>query len=60
MVKEKKTSPEKEPLVLTEWQKRNIEFIEKRRVKLRRSVSLKKSYLVRKKLSYNQRVMMKK
>lgn len=43
MVKKKKTNPEKEPLVLTEWQKRNIEFLEKRKVKLRRNVSLKKS-----------------
>ncbi|VTS19583.1 cell division protein [Streptococcus porcinus] len=49
MVKEKKTSPEKEPLVLTEWQKRNIEFIEKKKSQAEEERKLKEKLLSEKK-----------
>lgn len=49
MVKKKKTNPEKEPLVLTEWQKRNIEFLEKKKSQAEEERKLKEKLASEKK-----------
>ncbi|MGT2958118.1 cell division protein [Streptococcus bovimastitidis] len=49
MAKKKKNSPDKEPVVLTEWQKRNIEFLEKKKIQAEEEKKLKEKLMIEKK-----------